>query len=373
MKFVTSKLEKLIVLFDSKRVPLSSRERANKKGKYPYYGATGILDYVDDFLFDGKYILLGEDGTVQTENGKPILQLVEGKFWVSNHAHIIKNSPLIDFDFLYYLLLNTTITSIVTGAVQPKISQGNLCNLEVTYPESLNDQKKIASILKSIDEKILNNNNINNNLDEQIILIFKNKIAECENASGWLETSLDKVANYLNGLAMQKYPMIEGKEWVPVLKIAELKKGKCDTTSDRCNTNFDKKYLIQNGDVIFSWSASLVVDIWCGGLAGLNQHLFKVTSEKFDRWFYYCWTKYHLDSFIREASSKATTMGHITRDRLSLAKVLVPDDSTYKEIGGIISPMIEKIIANRLENQTLEKIRDEILPKLMDGSLEVKK
>lgn len=158
------KLGDLIVNYDRKRVPLSSRERAAKQGVYPYYGATSIMDYVDDYLFDGKYILLGEDGTVIDENGKPVLQIAEGKFWCNNHAHIIQNTELVTFDYLYYLLKNTNVNSIVTGAVQPKISQSNLNNLEVEFHPNKEEQRKIAAVLYSIDEKIKCNIGINNNL-----------------------------------------------------------------------------------------------------------------------------------------------------------------------------------------------------------------
>ena len=164
MEYKTVKLSELLVNFDSKRIPLSSRERAQKQGKYPYYGATSILDYVDEYLFDGSYILLGEDGTVMNPDGSPVLQRVSGKFWLNNHAHILKNTDKVDFDFLYYLLKNTKVTGAVTGAVQPKISQKNLYAIETTIPTSLETQKQIAAYLLALDNKISLNTAINNNL-----------------------------------------------------------------------------------------------------------------------------------------------------------------------------------------------------------------
>ena len=152
MEFVTEPLSELLINFDSKRIPLSSRERESKRGCYPYYGATSILDYVDEYIFDGTYILLGEDGTVINEDGSPVLQLVNGKFWCNNHAHILKNC---------------NVTSIVTGAVQPKISQKNLYSFIVTYPKDKSLQRKIVSILKTIDDKIELNQRQNNNLEQQ--------------------------------------------------------------------------------------------------------------------------------------------------------------------------------------------------------------
>lgn len=138
----TVALGEVVELEDSKRIPLNSREREQRKGPYPYYGASSIMDYVDDYLFDGIRILLGEDGTVIQENGKPILQYVWGKYWVNNHAHILKSSSEYSLEAIYAALARTDIKHIVTGAVQMKISQRNLKSLELTLP----DPRDLASL-----------------------------------------------------------------------------------------------------------------------------------------------------------------------------------------------------------------------------------
>ena len=125
----------VVELEDSKRIPLNSRDREQRKGPYPYYGATSIMDYVDDYLFDDIRVLLGEDGTVITDDGRPVLQYVWGKYWVNNHAHILKASSKYPLEMLYVALSRTAITHIVTGAVQMKISQKNLKNLTLEMPE----------------------------------------------------------------------------------------------------------------------------------------------------------------------------------------------------------------------------------------------
>ena len=127
-------VSEIIELHDSKRIPLSSRERANLAKIYPYYGATSVMDYVDRYLFDGIYLLLGEDGTVVDSKGFPILQYVEGKLWVNNHAHIITGKNGFTVETLYLLFSLTNVQSIVTGAVQPKISQANLNKVSVVIP-----------------------------------------------------------------------------------------------------------------------------------------------------------------------------------------------------------------------------------------------
>ena len=124
----------LAELEDSKRIPLNKQDRENRKGPYPYYGATSIMDFVDDYLFDGIRVLLGEDGSVMTDEGYPFLRYVWGKYWVNNHAHIIKAKSDYSLEALYLALRRTVISYIVTGAVQMKISQKNLNSLELQMP-----------------------------------------------------------------------------------------------------------------------------------------------------------------------------------------------------------------------------------------------
>jgi len=146
--------------FDSKRVPLSSRERNNRKGIFPYYGANGILDYIDEFIFDGTYLLMGEDGTVISDDGSPILQYVWGRFWVNNHAHVLQGTS-VSTELLWLLLKNTNVSSIITGAVQLKINQQNMNKLMFVLPagELLSTfnviVKELFMRLKNISEEIV--------------------------------------------------------------------------------------------------------------------------------------------------------------------------------------------------------------------------
>ena len=138
----------IIDLHDSKRIPLSSRERDKMTMKiYPYYGAPSVMDHVEAYIFDGCYLLLGEDGTVIDDYGHPILQYVWGKFWVNNHAHIIsgKNGFMVESLYLFFKQLN--VRSIVTGAVQPKISQANLCSVPVVIPPE--------EVIRAFNEQIM--------------------------------------------------------------------------------------------------------------------------------------------------------------------------------------------------------------------------
>ena len=173
------KLGEIMQNFDSKRKPLSSREREKRKGEYPYYGAASIVDYVDDYLFDGVYLLLGEDGSVITSDEKPILQYVTGKFWVNNHTHVLRGIKDYSTEFLYLLLKNTNVKKLVTGAVQPKINQGNMNGLEIVIPPNKVVQK-INELVKPLFENILNNQDENQTLsnlrNDLIPKFFKGEI-----------------------------------------------------------------------------------------------------------------------------------------------------------------------------------------------------
>jgi len=128
---------------------------------------------------------------------------------------------------------------------------------------------------------------------------------------------------------------------------------------------------VEDGDVLFSWSGSLEVDLWCGGTGALNQHLFKVTSKEFPKWFYYLWTLHHLDEFRLIAASKATTMGHIQRSHITDAKVVVPPRTLLDAMTQTMSPIIDQLIANRIQSRSLAVLRDTLLPKLLSGELSV--
>lgn len=213
---------------------------------------------------------------------------------------------------------------------------------------------------------------VNDNLYAQAKAIFTERFINIELLpDGWHKGNLLDIANYLNGLAMQKFRPHDDEVGIPVLKIKELRQGSCDASSELCSPSIKPEYIVHSGDVIFSWSGSLLVDIWCGGTCGLNQHLFKVTSETYDKWFYYLWTAHHLERFIAIAADKATTMGHIKRGELAKAEILIPSDEDYKEIGSLMNPLLNLIIANRIEARKLAELRDELLPKLMSGEIDV--
>lgn len=259
--------------------------------------------------------------------------------------------------------LNTT--------VQATLNIKTLVDMPIPFLKE-DEMRKIVTILEAIDKKIECNQQINDNLYAQVKAIFSENFLDLDFLpDGWKTGNLLDIADYLNGLAMQKYRPKDGETGLPVLKIKELRQGICDASSELCSPSIKSEYIIHDGDIIFSWSGSLLVDIWCGGTCGLNQHLFKVTSNNYDKWFYYLWTAHHLDRFIAVAADKATTMGHIKREELEKVEVIIPSKCDYKRIGALIKPLFDLIISNRIEDRKLTALRNTLLPKIMSGEIDV--
>lgn len=288
---------------------------------------------------------------------------------------------------------------INVGAVFDSLKCREIPQFEVTLP-SLCEQRRIVTILNALDDRIVllretkatleaiaqalfkswfvdfdpvrakQEGRVPQGMDEKWATLFPESFDASSLSllpSGWGVQSLDEIATYLNGLALQKFPP-KDDSWLPVIKIAQLRKG--DTVgADRAGRNIKSEYIVRDGEVLFSWSGSLEVEIWCGGEGALNQHLFKVTSDRFPKWFYYLWTKHHLENFRQIAASKATTMGHIQRGHLSQAKVTVPPADVVRVFDELFGPLLDRSIATTLKARTLADLRDTLLPRLISGQL----
>lgn len=292
--------------------------------------------------------------------------------------------------FVYFFHTRLGQHKILMNASQvgvPALARPTSTFKKVTIPlPSVLVQEQFMTILSSLDDKIDLNRKINENLEQQAQTLFKSWFIDFEPfkdgkfvdselgmiPEGWKVGALTNIADYLNGLAMQKFPPIDFVSSLPVLKIKELGQTFCDSNSDRCSNQIDKKYVVENGDIIFSWSGTLLVDLWCGGKCGLNQHLFKVIAKSdYYKWFVYFWTKHHLNKFIRIAQDKAVTMGHIKRGDLETSLVLLPPTYIMDRIDKLIGPMINSLIERRLESFRLASLRDSLLPKLMSGEIKI--
>jgi type I restriction enzyme, S subunit len=187
---------------------------------------------------------------------------------------------------------------------------------------------------------------------------------------GWCVKALDDVARFVNGLALQKYPPSDGKS-LPVIKIAQLR-SRSTEGADRANADLDPDYIVQDGDILFSWSGSLECVLWAGGPGALNQHLFKVIPIGYPRWFCYRAIHLHLEEFRHIAAGKATTMGHIQRHHLSDARLAIPPPPLMRAANKLVEPIADSLWRREVQSRTLAGLRDALLPQLISGELGVK-
>lgn len=157
------RLEEVTINYDKMRVPLSEMQRKKRRGSFRYFGAQGVIDYIDDYIFDGTYLLIAEDGENLKSRKQNVAQIVEGQFWVNNHAHVVQGNALCDTRYLCYLLNFMDLSGYITGSAQPKLSQANLNAVMLSLP-TIDEQRKIMDILYTLDKKIALNNRINDNL-----------------------------------------------------------------------------------------------------------------------------------------------------------------------------------------------------------------
>lgn len=367
------KLGDLIVNFDSKRKPLSSLQRSKMQGQYPYYGAACIFDYVNDYIFDGIYILLGEDGSVLNPDGTPILQLTNGKFWPNNHTHVLKNNPnLIDFDYLYYLLSNTNFASIVTGAVQAKISQKNLNSLEVDIEDNIENQKKIAVILKSLDNKKEKNNQIIDNLKKQLVAIYEHYLSKNNDEvlpAGWTIKSLYEVTTNIRTKC--------GKNNFKVLSALNI--GKLTFSEEyftkQVFSKDTKNYIVVEPDD-FAYNPARInigsIGINDTGVVGCVSPVYVVFRAE-ENYSYFLNMFIKSERFKQEAILRASgsVRQSLNYDDFGIIKIAYPPvdevikfNKTYKETYNEINNLLK-------ENVSIENIKRALLPKLLNGEIDI--
>jgi type I restriction enzyme, S subunit len=318
---------------------------------------------------------------------------------------IVPDEHVVDRLFLYYSLNSRRAEIFQLGAGgsrTPIVNKSTFERLMICLPP-LPEQHAIARILGTLDDKIELNRRMNETLEAMARSLFMSWFVDFDPVrakaegrqpagmdadtatlfpdafeesalgpvpQGWHVRPLDTIARFLNGLALQKYPP-RGNEWLPVIKIADLRRGNTEG-SDRAGSYLDPEYVVEDGDVLFSWSGTLEVEVWCGGRGALNQHLFKVTSLEFPKWLFFHRIRLHLPDFRATAANKATTIGHIQRYHLTNALVVVPPSTVIEFMNAVMQPLFDRVVCNNLESRTLAAIRDTLLPKLLSGEIRVR-
>ena len=373
-------------ILNNLRKPLSSNIRSKMKDGelYPYYGAAGIIDYINDFKLNGFYLLIAEDGTVTSNGINPMLTLAMGKFWVSNHAHIISSDEDWKIKFLYYLLSSVDINEYITGAVQPKLNKANLLSIKIYLPP-LPEQKAIAEILSSLDDKIDLLHRQNKTLESLAETIFRHYFID--NAKDdWEEKQLDEIAIVQNGYSFKSSDFEnELPNGYEVLKMGHIEKGgglrQNPKRSFVPRSENLKKVVLNKNDIVMAMTdmKDNVVILGVPALVdkenhyALNQRVARIylknTNVLASQYLLYLYLKNPI--FIKELQSQANSgvQVNLTTQSIKDSEFLIPPIEKQKEVLHMFEEIFCKLDANTKQIQNLEKLRDTLLPKLISGEI----
>ncbi|KAA3886428.1 hypothetical protein F3F32_21470 [Bacteroides ovatus] len=384
-EFKKYKFGDIVNILDSKRIPLSATQRENRKGIYPYYGAQGIIDYIDDYIFDGTYLLIAEDGENLKSQKNNIAQIAIGKYWVNNHAHIVESNGSCDIRYICYLLNKIDISGYITGSAQPKLNQANLQSIELSLP-SLTVQKRIADYIDLFDSKISLNRRINDNLEQQAQALFKSWFVEKPNPQ-WTKGSLSDIASFVGGYSYKGDELVDSSNTgMATIKNYNRSGGfktdgfKAINPSDKVkNAQYAELFeilvahtdLTQNAEVI--GNAELVLSLGEYNKIIFSMDLVKVLpSSSFPyRFLIAAMLKNKLFTGHCQGYVNGTTVLHLNKKALPEYKVMIPTDTEAKKMNEILGGYYKRMSENLKENDMLEQLRDTILPKLMSGELKI--
>lgn len=385
MEYEDLKLEDVIVLEDKKRKPLSTMERSKRKGIYPYYGAQEIIDSIDDYIFDGKYILLAEDGENLKSRKKDLVKIVEGKFWLNNHAHIFKTKENVDLEYLYYYLLRMDLSEYITGSTQPKLNQENMNKIQVKLPK-YDIQKKISKVLSNIDRKIELNNKINNNLYEFNNKLFEEKILNNAEKDDWEEYLLSDISKMINGYSYKGNELVE-KSNIGMATIKNFERtggfkldGFKDIVPQKCKSDHYVKLfeilvactdLTQNADII--GNAIMLLNNANYDEIIMSMDLVKlipITDIVNNYMLYAIVNSKDFKNFALRYKS-GTTVLHLNKNCFKEYTIKLPNYNTIKDLSKVFEGNYKKISQIVDENRKLEQLRDTLLPKLMNGVIDL--
>ena len=377
------KLGEVINILDYKRIPLSSAERKTREGGFPYYGAQGIIDYIDDYIFDGTYLLIAEDGENLKSKKQDIAQLAHGKYWVNNHAHIVESNGICDIRYLCYILNNIDLSGYITGSAQPKLNQANLSAISIILPP-LNLQEQIADFISMFDNKIELNQRINDNLEQQAQALFKSWFVNFEPfkkgkfidselgmiPEGW---QVEELGNITNSITEKVGKRTDVKVLSPV-NTGDLLLSEEYFTKQVYSKTLAKYIMVAPNDFAYNPARINI------GSIGMNTFDFSGCVSPVYVVFR-CEKEYHhffnifkaTKNFKEEVNTRA--IGGIRQTLsykdFSLIKIVYPPKEAVEQFNKIYSHIMTLIKKNVLENKRLHQTRDTLLPKLMSGELKI--
>lgn len=365
------RFDEVTINFDKKRIPLSSAQREKRQGTFRYYGAQGVIDHVDDYIYDGTYLLIAEDGENLKSKKQNIAQVVDGQFWVNNHAHIVQGNEQSDTRFLCYLINSMDLSGYVTGSAQPKLSQANLNAITLSLP-TLVEQKRIVEYLYMLDQKIDVNRQINDNLLGQMQALYRSWFVDFLPFGGskprtWTETDIYSLANIIYGAPFKSKQFNTDGVGTPIIRIRDLKDQQFATYTTEIHP---KGYLLQPGDIVVGMDGEFRPYIWGNDGAWLNQRVCVFENKRPNgKAFLYFTIKPLLYGI--EQTQVATTVIHIGKKDFDAFEITLPDASTLDDFDALTTPMMRVIVSNCFENKRLAALRDILLPKLMSGEIDV--
>ena len=378
MELKEYRFDEVTINFDKKRVPLSGAQREKRQGNFRYYGAQGVIDHIDDFIFDGTYLLIAEDGENLKSKKQNIAQVVEGQFWVNNHAHIVQGNELCNTRYLCYLLNSMDLSGYVTGSAQPKLSQANL-NAVTLFLPSITVQERIVECLYLFDKKIAVNQKINDNLQQQAAAIFRSWFVDYVPFGGtvpdeWKNVTLEDITTLVSRGITPKYADDTGQI---VINQKCIRNHMIDLSFARSHRPkvINNKWL-QFGDLLINSTGDgtlgRAAQVWFQPHnLTVDSHVTIVRPAAENMIFYIgLWGTQH-EKEIESLHTGSTGQTELPRDRVKAIELLLPDKETLERFNALIAPMAAAIVSNQEENNRLASIRDVLLPKLMSGKIDV--
>ena len=372
MTFETVKFSDITVNHDKRRIPLSTMERSKRQGSFRYYGAQGVIDYIDGYIFDGKYLLIAEDGENLKSKKQNIAQIAEGQFWVNNHAHIVQCNERCRLEYLCFLLNSMDLSGYITGSAQPKLSQANMNNIVLDIP-SVEMQDYILSIVLPIEDKIALNTAINENLEQQAQALFKAWFVDFEPFGGvmpddWRTGSLSEICGYskdkvnIEDLTLDTYYSTENMQ--------PNRQGAVQATT---LPTIKQTTACKKGDVLISNIRPYFKKIiYCFADCGCSTDVLCFVPNKSEySAFLYC--ALYSDKFFdyMVAGSKGTKMPRGDKQQIMVYSICIPSAEYIDKFNQAVAPMLETVYTNRIEANNLANLRDTLLPKLMNGEIDV--